>query len=53
MVTKKKSDDAVVVDVDTKERKFRVKMKSWVWILTLIIGAAGTLLYFLRAIIFK
>jgi len=53
MVTKKKSDDAVV-----KERKFRVKMKSWVWtltrwILTLIIGAAVTLLYFLRAIIFK
>lgn len=53
MVTRKKQVDAVTVDVDVHEKKFRVKMKSWVWILTLIIGAAGTLLYFLRAIIFK
>ena len=53
MVTKKKADDSVVVDVDTKERKFRVRMKSWVWILTMIIVAAGTLAYFLRNLIFN
>jgi hypothetical protein len=53
MVTRKKPDDAVVVDVDVHEKKFKVKMKSWVWILTVILIAAGTLVYFLRAVIFR
>lgn len=53
MVTRKKIEDSVIVDVDVHEKKFRVKMKSWVWILSLVIAAAGTLLYFLRVVIFK
>jgi len=53
MVTRKKADDAVTVDVDVHEKKFKVKMRSWVWILTLIIGVVGTLAYFLRGVIFR